>query len=60
MCGFVSDYFPECKLKSISGCLKHQAGMFGVKCPSISLGLILADCKILMPNDLIALRFLMI
>ena len=60
MCGFDSDFFPECKSKSISGVFIHQAGIFGVKCFSIFCGLILADSKsgeILMPNDLIALGF---
>ena len=60
MCGFDSDFSPECKSKSISGCFIHQAGIFGVKCFSILCGLILADSKmgeILMPNDLIALGF---
>ena len=54
MCGFDSDFFPECKSKSISGGFIHQAGIFGVKCFSIFCGLILADFKsgeILMPND---------
>ena len=54
MCGFDSDFFPECKSKSISGGFIHQAGIFGVKCFSIFCGLILADSKsgeILMPND---------
>ena len=58
MCGFDSDIFPECKLKSILGCFIHQAGIFGVKCFSTFCGLILADSKsggILMTNDLIAL-----
>ena len=57
MCGFVSDFFPECKSKSISGGFIHQAGIFVF---SIFCGLILADSKsgeILMPNDLIALGF---
>ena len=52
--------FPECKLKNISGCLTHQAGIFGVKCFSTFCGLILADSKsgeILMPNDVITLGF---
>ena len=60
MCGFDSDFFLECKSKSISGGFIHQAGIFGVKCFSIFCGLILADSKsgeILMPNDLIALGF---
>ena len=60
MCGFDSDFFPECKSKSMSGCFTHQAGIFGVKCLSISCGSILADSKsgeILMPNGLIALGF---
>ena len=60
MCGFDSDFFPECKSKRISGGFIHQAGIFGVKCFSIFCGLILADSKsgeILMPNDLIALGF---
>ena len=60
MCGFDSDFFSECKSKSISGGFIHQAGIFGVKCFSIFCGLILADYKsdeILMPNDLIALGF---
>ena len=55
MCGFDSDFFPECKSKSISGGFIHQAGIFGVKCFSIFCGLILTDSKsgeILMPNDL--------
>ena len=30
MCGFDSDFFPECKSKSISGGSIHQAGIFGV------------------------------
>ena len=44
----------------ISDCFTHQAGIFGVKCFSTCLGLILVDSKsgeILMPNDLIALDF---
>ena len=41
MCGFDSDFFPECKSKSISGGFIHQAGVFGVKCFSIFCGLIL-------------------
>ena len=45
MCGFDSDFFPECKSKSISGGFIHQAGIFGVKCFSIFCGLILADSK---------------
>ena len=60
MCGFDSDFFPECKSKSMSGCFTHQAGIFGVKCFSIFCGLILAAPKsreILMPNDLKALGF---
>ena len=60
MCGFDSDFFQECKSKSISGCFIHQAGIFGVKCFSTFCGLILADSKsgeILMPNDFIALGF---
>ena len=60
MYGFDSDFFPECKSKSMSGCFIHQAGIFGVKCFSIFCGLILADSKIseiLMPNDLKALGF---
>ena len=60
MCGFDSDFFPECKSKSISGCFIHQARIFGVKCFSIFCGLIFVDSKsgeILMPNDLIALGF---
>ena len=60
MCGFDSDFFLECKSKSISGGFIHQAGIFGVKCFSIFCGLILADSKsgeILIPNDLIALGF---
>ena len=40
MCGFDSDFFPECKSKSISGGFIHQAGIFGVKCFSIFCGLI--------------------
>ena len=43
MCGFDSDFFPECKSKSISGGFIHQAGTFGVKCFSIFCALILAD-----------------
>ena len=35
MCGFDSDFFPDCKSKSISGGFIHQAGIFGVKCFSI-------------------------
>ena len=35
MCGFDSDFLPECKSKSISGGFIHQAGIFGVKCFSI-------------------------
>ena len=60
MCGFDSDFFPECKSKSISGCFIHQARIFGVKCFSIFCGLIFVDSKsgeILMPNDLTALGF---
>ena len=60
MCGFDSDFFPECKSKSISGGFLHQAGIFVVKCYSIFCGLILAaskSCEILMPNDLIAVGF---
>ena len=60
MCEFDSDFFPECKSKSISGCYIHQAGIFGVNCFSTFCGLIPADFKsgeILMPNDLIALGF---
>ena len=60
MCGFDSDFFPKCKLKSISGGFTHQSGIFGVKCFSIFCGLILAASKsgeILMPKDLIALGF---
>ena len=37
MCGFDSDFFPECKSKSISGGFMHQAGIFGVKCFSIMM-----------------------
>ena len=60
MCGFDSDFFPECKSKKNSGCFIHQAGIFGVKCLSTFCGLILADSnsgEILMPNDLIVLGF---
>ena len=60
MCGFVSDFSPECKSKSISGGFIHQGGIFGEKCFSLFYGLIFADSKsgeILMPNDLIALGF---
>ena len=60
MCGLDSDFFPECKSKTISGCFIHQSGIFGVKCFFNIFGLILVDSKsgeILMPNDLIALGF---
>ena len=60
MCRFDSEFFPECKSKSMSGCFTHQAIIFGVKCFSIFCGLILAASKrgeILMPNDLIVLGF---
>ena len=53
-------FFPECKLKSISGWFIHQAGIVGVKYFSTFCDLILVDSKggeILMPNDLIALGF---
>ena len=46
----------ECKSKSISGCFRHQAEMFGVNYFSIICGMILVDSKsdeILMLNDLI-------
>ena len=46
MCGFDSDFFPECKSKSISGGFIHQARIFGVKCFSIFCGLILADSRV--------------
>ena len=52
MCGFDSDFFLECKSKSISGSFTHQDGIFGVKCFSTFCGLILAASKsgeILMP-----------
>ena len=45
MCGFDSDFFPECKSKSMSGCFTHEAGIFGVKCSSTFCGLILAASK---------------
>ena len=60
MCGFDSDFYPEYKSKSKSGCFTHQAGIFDVKCFSTFFGLIVADSKsgeILMPNFLIALDF---
>ena len=59
---FDSDFFPECKSKSISGCFTHQARIFDVKCFSAYCGYILVDSKSgesLMPNDLIALGFSM-
>ena len=47
MCGFESDFVPECKSKSTSGCFKKHAGMFGLKCFIIIffLCLILEDFK---------------
>ena len=60
MCGLDSDFFPECKSKSISGCFIHQPGILGVKCFQHFFCLILAvskSGKILMPNDLIVLGF---
>ena len=60
MYGFDSDFFTECKSKSISGLFKHQAKILCVKRFSIYCGLILADYKrykILMPNDIIDLGF---
>ena len=60
MCGFDSNFFLECKSKSMQDCFTHQAGTFGVKCFSVFCGFILVASKsgeILMPNDLIALGF---
>ena len=40
MCGFYSDFFLECKSKSISGGFIHQAGIFGVKCFKTEISLV--------------------
>ena len=51
-------FFLECNSKSISGCFRHQAGLFGVNCFSIICGMILVDSKsdeILLLNDVIDL-----